>query len=83
MRAILLAGAALFATAAGASFNASHHERAHRSAVVVRAAAPISMGDRRGDATFHGACWKLAAGWSSDAEKGRVSFAVVVAQTCT
>ncbi len=80
MRPILLIGALLLAAAA-ASSDGDECDARHKSALVVRAGAPWSLGDGHGDASFRASCWKVSAGWASDATATRVALAI--ARTCS
>jgi hypothetical protein len=82
MRTSLFAFALVMMAAAGTAWGATRAgaDSGHRDALVIRAGAPVAMGDGHGDIALRGACWKVAAGWSSD--HGRTRVAVAVARVC-
>jgi hypothetical protein len=73
---------ALAVTTAEAAHEASSEPAQPASAFVVRASAPVTLGDARGDASFHvpfaGRSWRVALAWSS--ERGYTHAGVVIAE---
>jgi hypothetical protein len=81
----IVAGALFLALAATTWENAresSDDAARPASALVVRASAPIALGDLHGDASFHlpfgGRGWRVALAWSS--EGGHTRAGVVIAE---